>query len=94
VAGLAFADWLQLLGSVGFIVSLAPQLVRTVRLRRAEDISPSFLIILLVSSFILLVYAALTNQWFFFASYSANILVWGTVLYFRFRPDPTRSRRA
>ena len=89
--GMQFLDWLQFAGSFGFLVSLVPQLIRTVRRKRAEDVDVTFLVILLVSSVILLVYALRTGQEWFAVSYCGNLVVWGVVLYYRVRPTPTRS---
>ena len=86
MAILTLNDWLQLLGAIGFTVSLVPQLVRTWRRKRAEDIDVTFLVILLVSSLILVVFAVREGLWFFVGSYVANLVVWGIVLYYRLRP--------
>jgi uncharacterized protein with PQ loop repeat len=83
---------IQFVGAMGFVVSLAPQLIRTVRRKSAYDVSLWFLIILLLSS-ALLFYFALASKprlvWFA-VSYFTNIVVWGIVLYYRVRPaQPT-----
>lgn len=72
--------------SLGFTLALVPQLVRTVRLRRADDISRRFLVLILLSSSMMLIYMARAGNWVFATAQVANILVWGVVLYFRFRP--------
>lgn len=78
--------WLEFAGSLGFTVALVPQFVTTIRRRRANDMNLSFLLIVLLSSLVLLVYSIATRQFFFAASYVANLLVWSVVLYFRLRP--------
>ena len=79
---------IQFIGAMGFVVSLAPQFVRTIRRKSAHDVSLWFLIILLLSSALLFYFALATEPpliWFS-VSYATNIVVWGTVLYYRLRP--------
>lgn len=78
--------WLEFAGSLGFTIALLPQFLRTIRRRRANDMDLTFLLIVLASSLVLLVYSLATRQYFFAASYVANLLVWSVVLYYRLRP--------
>lgn len=77
---------LQAVGAIGFLVSLVPQFFRTLHRRRAEDVSLGFLILVLFASVVLLPYTAHTGQWFFFVSFLGNVVVWGTVCYYRLFP--------
>jgi uncharacterized protein with PQ loop repeat len=79
-------DWLNLLGSAGFVACLMPQLVRTLRLRRADDLSLAFLLLVLASSACILLYSVGRDNYVFAVAQVANLLVWGTVLYFKLRP--------
>lgn len=81
-------DWLNLIGSVGFILCLMPQLARTVRLRRADDLSILFLLLVLVSSTCILAYMLKRGNHIFATAQAANIVVWGTVLYYKLWPSP------
>lgn len=85
-------DWLNLLGSAGFIACLTPQLVRTLRLRRADDLSLAFLVLVLVSSVCILAYSLKHSNLVFAAAQGANLVVWGTVLWFKLRPGAAASR--
>jgi uncharacterized protein with PQ loop repeat len=75
-----------LLGSAGFIACLVPQLVRTVRLGRADDLSLAFLVLVLVSSSLTLAYMLHRDEWTFAVAQAVNLLVWGTVLVYKVRP--------
>jgi len=79
-------EWLNVLASVGFAVSLYPQLVRTMRLRRADDLSVPFLVLVNVASALMLVYMAHAGNWVFATAQVVNLVVWGTVLRFRLWP--------
>ena len=79
-------DWLNLVGSLGFVACLTPQLVRTVKLRRADDLSLLFLVLVLFSSVCILLYSLQRRNYVFAAAQAANLVVWGTVLYFKLRP--------
>ncbi|HUR25710.1 MAG TPA: PQ-loop domain-containing transporter [Candidatus Thermoplasmatota archaeon] len=81
-------DWLNLLGSIGFVACLTPQLMRTIRLRRADDLSLAFLVLVLFSSVCVLFYSAHRLNYVFAAAQVANLAVWGTVLVFKVRPAP------
>ena len=72
------------IASAGFILCLFPQLVRTLRLRHADDISRPFLILVLASSAAMLAYMTHVGNWVFAVAQAVNILVWGTVLAVRF----------
>lgn len=76
------------IGSAGFILCLMPQLLRTFKRRRADDLSLSFLILVLVSSGATLPYMVHQEEFVFAAAQAVNLLVWGTVLYFKLRPGP------
>lgn len=73
----------NLLANIGFILCLAPQLVRTLRLRRADDISLGFLVLVIASSALMLAYMAHRREWFVVASQAFNLAVWSTVLLFK-----------
>lgn len=81
-------DWLIWLGSAGFILCLMPQLWRTLHRRRADDLSLAFLLLVLVSSGTTLPYMLHQGEYVFAAAQAVNILVWGTVLYFKLFPAP------
>lgn len=72
--------------SIGFSLALVPQLRRTWLLRRADDISRRFLVLVLASSTFMLTYMAHAGNWVFAGAQVMNILVWSMVLYFRVRP--------
>jgi hypothetical protein len=80
------------IGSAGFIISLIPQLSRTLKIRRAEDFSRKFLVLVLISSGATLPYMLHVKEYVFAAAQAVNLLVWGTVLYFRLNPQPTAIR--
>ncbi|MFA5944874.1 MAG: PQ-loop repeat-containing protein [Candidatus Thermoplasmatota archaeon] len=79
---------LNIVGSLGFVACLTPQMIRTVRLRRADDLSQVFLLLVLFSSICILIYSLQRNNLIFAAAQGANLVVWGTVLYFKMRPGP------
>lgn len=85
---MAFDSWnaLQALGSLLFLICLIPQFVRTLQRGRANDVSLGFLVLVLLGSLVLIPYSAHTGQWFFAASFAGNVVVWGTVLYYRLLP--------
>lgn len=80
--------WLNLLGTIGFILCLMPQLARTLRRRRADDLSLPFLVLVLASSACILPYMLNEGNRVFAVAQAVNLLVWGTVLYFKLRPGP------
>lgn len=83
-------DLLIWAGSIGFIVCLMPQLWRTIHLRRADDLSLGFLLLVLVSSGCTLPYMLHQGEYVFAVAQAVNLAVWGTVLYFRLRPGTPR----
>jgi len=83
-------DWVNVAASFGFTLALLPQLARTLRLRRADDISRRFMGLVLVSSSLMLLLKLHEGDWVFAAAQVANILVWSLVLYFRIWPAPRR----
>jgi uncharacterized protein with PQ loop repeat len=72
--------------SLGFTLALVPQLQRTLKLRRADDISRRFLLLVLVAATLMLVYSVRVGNYVFAAAQVANIAVWGIVLYYRVNP--------
>lgn len=66
--------------TVGFILCLAPQLGRTLRTRRADDISRRFLVLVLGASVCMLLYMLHQGNYVFAVAQAANLVVWGTVL--------------
>jgi uncharacterized protein with PQ loop repeat len=66
--------------TAGFILCLVPQLVRTLRTRRADDISRKFLLLVLAASACMLVYMVHQGNYVFAMAQAANLLVWGMVL--------------
>lgn len=73
-------EFLNWAATAGFILCLLPQLVRTLRLRQANDISPRFLVLVLLSSACMLLYMWHDGNYVFAAAQVVNILVWGIVL--------------
>lgn len=65
-----------------------PQLWRTIHRRRADDLSLGFLLLVLVSSGATLPYMVHQEEYVFAVAQAVNLLVWGTVLYFKVRPGP------
>lgn len=83
-----FWDALIWIGSAGFILCLVPQLLRTLKRRSADDLSVSFLVLVLVSSGCTLPYMIHQKEYVFAVAQAVNLAVWGTVLYFRLWPGP------
>ncbi len=82
-------DWLIFLGSTAFSVALVPQLVRTLRLGRADDFSIPFVLLVVGASIVTLTYWLIRGEpWQVYFGFIANILVWGVVLWYRFFPRP------
>lgn len=79
-------DALVAAGSAGFILCLMPQLVHTLRRRTADDLSVPYLVLVLAASCLTLPYMLHKREFVFAASQAVNLLVWGTVLYFRLFP--------
>ncbi|MEK6985111.1 MAG: PQ-loop domain-containing transporter [Candidatus Thermoplasmatota archaeon] len=85
---MAFDPWelLIIAGSLGFILCLMPQLVKTVKTKRADDLSLGFLVLVLVSSALTLPYQIHIGQRVFAVAQTVNLIVWGTVCYYKLRP--------
>ncbi|HEX2066305.1 MAG TPA: PQ-loop domain-containing transporter [Candidatus Thermoplasmatota archaeon] len=66
-------------GSIGFILCLLPQLLKTLRTGRAEDLSWGFLALVVASSALTLPYMVHQGETVFAVSQAANLAVWGTV---------------
>jgi uncharacterized protein with PQ loop repeat len=80
-------NYVILSGTTLFTLALVPQLIRTVRLGRADDFSVPFIL--------MVVFASIANLTYFFAhkhdyiagaGFIANIGVWSLVLWYRFNP--------
>ena len=78
-------------GSAGFVLCLAPQLLHTLRRRRADDISLPFLVLVLAASALTLPYMLHRREFVFASAQAVNLFVWGTVLYFRVFPGSPAS---
>lgn len=66
-------------GSIGFILCLLPQLLKTLRTGKAEDLSWGFLALVLLSSSLTLPYMLHQGEVVFAVSQAVNLAVWGTV---------------
>jgi uncharacterized protein with PQ loop repeat len=66
--------------TVGFILCLVPQLARTLRTRRADDISLPFLVLVLAASACMGAYSLHAGNPVFAVAQGANLVVWGLVL--------------
>ncbi|MCA1811582.1 MAG: hypothetical protein LC623_06175 [Halobacteriales archaeon] len=66
-------------GSIGFILCLLPQLFKTLRTGKAEDLSWGFLVLVLFSSALTLPYMLHRDEVVFAVSQAVNLGVWGTV---------------
>lgn len=75
-------------GSLGFILCLMPQLAHTLRRRTADDFSLPYLVLVLAASALTFPYMLHQREFVFAASQAVNLLVWGTVLYFKIWPAP------
>ena len=73
-------EYLNWAATVGFVLCLVPQLVRTLRTRRADDISRRFLVLVLFSSACMVAYMVHDGNYVFAFAQVVNLLVWGTVL--------------
>ena len=87
----AYLDWAA---SLGFSLALVPQLRRTWMLRRADDISRRFLLLVLAASALMVTYMVHQRDWAFAGAQAMNLLVWGIVLFFRLRPGLPRGPTA
>ncbi len=82
-------DWLIFIGSTAFSVALVPQLARTLRLGRADDLSIPFVVLVIAASGITLIYWLIRGEnWEVYFGFLANLLVWGVVLWYRLFPRP------
>lgn len=82
-------DWLVFLGSSAFTLALFPQLVRTVRLGRADDLSIPFVLLVIGASILTLTYWLIRSEdWEVYFGFIANVVVWGVVLWYRLFPRP------
>ncbi len=82
-------DWLIFLGSLGFSACLVPQMIRTIKLGRADDISLWFLVTVIVAAALSLSYFLIEDAgWFVWYGYVATIAAWLLVLWYRLRPRP------
>ena len=79
-------DALVSAGSLGFIFCLVPQFAKTMRTRRADDLSWGYLVLVNLASALALPYAVHAREWLLAASWACNLAVWGLVLYFKWRP--------
>ena len=70
--------------TLGFVLCLVPQLIRTLRTRRADDISRRFLVLVLAASVCMLVYMLHVGNYVFAVAQVVNLAVWGIVLAVRF----------
>lgn len=66
--------------TAGFILCLLPQLTRTLKTRRADDISRRFLVLVLFASTCMLGYMLHVENYVFAFAQLVNLAVWGTVL--------------
>lgn len=80
---------LIIFGTVGFTLALLPQVVRTLRLGRADDMSIGFVLLVILASGATLIYWLQRDEppWVY-GGFIANILVWTVVLWYRLFPRP------
>ena len=82
-------DWLVTLGTAGFTVALVPQLIRTLRLGRADDLSIPFILLVIAASVMTFIYWVIRGEaWYVTSGFAANAIVWGIVLWYRLCPRP------
>lgn len=85
----AATDILIWTGTTLFTVALLPQLVRTLKLGRADDFSLPFIAMVVVASGATLAYWLIHGESFkVWAGFVANLIVWGIVLWYRIFPRP------
>lgn len=91
---MAFDSWQVFIitGTVLFNIALLPQLVRTLQLRRADDISVAFTLLILVASVSNMTYFLHLREWIAAFGFVGNLIVWSIVLYFRLHPSPEKAR--
>lgn len=81
-------DGLIWIGTGAFTVALVPQLVRTIRRGRADDLSVFFVSLIIFASAVTLSYWIAKKEWVAASGFVANILVWSVVLWYRLFPRP------
>jgi uncharacterized protein with PQ loop repeat len=81
-------EYLNYAASIGFTVALMPQLVRTLKRKRAQDISIPFASLVIASSGCMVPYTLHQGNWAFAVAQAVNLVVWGIVLYYRLYPAP------
>ena len=85
-----FFNWFA---TLGFVLCLIPQLSRTLRTRKADDISVRFLVLVLLASLSMGIYMLHVQNYVFAAAQVVNLAAWGTVLAIRLglgvKPQPT-----
>lgn len=81
-------DWLVSAGSALFILCLLPQVRKTMGTKRADDFSWGYLVLVNLASALALPYAVHAREWLLAASWACNLVVWGLVLYYKWRPSP------
>ena len=80
-------NFVILAGTTLFTLALVPQLLRTIRLGRADDISIPFVFMVVVASICNLTYFFVHVGDFIAGSgFIANIFVWSIVLWYRLFP--------
>ncbi len=79
-------QWLILIGTLLFTVSLVPQLARTLKRRRADDLSALFIVTVLIASVCNMIYFGHIGEAIAASGFVANIVVWGVVLRYRLWP--------
>lgn len=86
---MASTEWLIVAGTAGFAAALVPQVMRTLRRGRAQDISIPFAALVIAASFVTLVYWILRAEPFWvWGGFAANIAAWSMVLWYRLYPRP------
>ena len=83
-------EWIIFVSAFGFSIALLPQLVRTLRLGRAEDFSLPFILIVVAASILAMIYFLIVDPagWYVYYGYVANIAVWSIVAWYRIYPRP------
>lgn len=86
----AGVEWIIFVSALAFSVALLPQLVRTLRLGRADDFSLPFILIVIAASILALLYFLIVDPggWYVYYGYLANIAVWSVVAWYRIFPRP------
>lgn len=90
---MAFDAWsyVILAGTILFTVALVPQLVRTIQLGRAEDVSILFILTVIAASACNMTYFLHLGEWIAAAGFVANLTVWPIVLWYRLNPRPRQA---